>query len=62
VPGTSLARADEVRRPGTDNREKIDMRHPRLVRFFTEHPSLIQDLAKLSAAAGRVTPKGHNFH
>jgi error-prone DNA polymerase len=59
---SSLARADEVRRPGVDNREKVDMRHPRLVRFFQEHPSLATDLAKLSAATSRVMPKGRNFH
>ena len=59
---SSLARADEVRRPGVDNRERVDMRHPRLVRFFTEHPALATDLAVLSAKAGAVMPKGRNFH
>ena len=59
---SSLARADEVSRPGVDNRDKVDMRHPRLVRFFQEHPSLATDLARLSAAAGKVMPRGRNFH
>ncbi len=63
MPATSsLARSDEVRRPGVDNRDKVDMRHPRLVRFFQEHPSLATDLARLSAAAGKVMPRGRNFH
>ena len=59
---SALARADEVRRPGVDNRDKVDMRHPRMVRFFKEQPSLATDLAKLSAATGKVMPKGRNFH
>jgi error-prone DNA polymerase len=56
----ALARADEVRRPSADQREKIGPRHPRLVRFFQEEPSLARDLASLSA--GKVMPKGRNFH
>jgi error-prone DNA polymerase len=55
---SALARADEVRRPGADNREKIT--HPRLVRFFQQQPDLATDLAALSA--GKVMPKGRNFH
>jgi error-prone DNA polymerase len=56
----SLARADEVRRPSADMREKIGLRHPRTVRFFREEPALAADLASLSA--GKVMPKGRNFH
>jgi error-prone DNA polymerase len=59
---SALARADEVKRASGDNREKVDMRHPRLVRFFQQHPSLATDLARLSAAAGKAMPKGRNFH
>jgi error-prone DNA polymerase len=59
---SSLARADEVKRPGVDNRERVDMRHPRLVRFFREHPTLADDLAELSQNTSRVMPKGRNFH
>ena len=55
----SLARADEVRRPGVDMREKAALGHPRLVRFFKEEPALARDLADLSA---KVLPKGRNFH
>ena len=64
MPATSpsLARADEVRRPGVDNREKVDLRHPRLVRFFAGGAEPRHDLAKLSAATGKVMPKGRNFH
>jgi DNA polymerase III alpha subunit len=59
---SALARGDEVKRPGADHREKAGMRHPRLVRFFAENPDLARDLAKLSSAAGKVMPKGRNFH
>ncbi len=59
---SSLARADEVKRSSVDNREKVDMRHPRLVRFFQENPSLARDLADLSAKTSQVMPKGRNFH
>ncbi len=59
---SALARGDEVRRPGVDHRAKVDMRHPRLVRFFAENPDLARDLAKLSAAAGKAMPRGRNFH
>ena len=53
-------KASEVRRPQMDMREKIGPRHPRLVRFFQEEPSLARDLADLSTS--KVMPKGRNFH
>ncbi len=59
---SALARGDEVKRPGVDHRARVDMRHPRLVRFFAENPDLARDLAKLSVAAGKAMPKGRNFH
>ena len=56
----ALARADEIRRPQADMREKNALRHPRTAQFFREEPSLATDLADLSA--GKVMPKGRNFH
>ncbi|HVZ14104.1 MAG TPA: error-prone DNA polymerase [Bauldia sp.] len=47
------ARADEVARPGEDNRARNLIGHPRNVRFFKE------DDAKATHA---VMPKGRNFH
>jgi hypothetical protein len=56
------ARADEVRRPGQDYRERAErragMRHPRTVRFFEDGPTP-SDAAK---STGAVMPKGRNFH
>jgi error-prone DNA polymerase len=57
----SLARVDEVRRPTADGREKIGPRS-RLVRLAKEEPGVVHDLATLSAKAGKVMPKGRNFH
>ena len=54
----ALARADEVRRPSADMREKIGPRS-RLLTLAREEPGLAEDLADLSA---RVMPKGRNFH
>ncbi len=58
---SSLARADEVRRPGGDHREKAAAR-ARVVRLAEEEPGLAQDIAALAKAAGSVMPKGRNFH
>lgn len=58
---SALARGDEVKRPAADHREKIGP-HSRLVQLARENPGLAEDLAKLSAAAGKVMPKGRNFH
>ena len=68
VPGEAIdprARADEVRRPGQDHRERADRRagirrHPRDVRFFEDGvPAPAPDAAKATSA---VMPKGRNFH
>ncbi len=58
---SALARGDEVRRPGVDQREKIGPRS-RLVKLAREQPGIAEDLARLSAAAGKAMPKGRNFH
>jgi error-prone DNA polymerase len=67
-PGEAIdarARADEVRRPGQDHRERADRRagirrHPRDVRFFEDGaPAPAPDTAKATSA---VMPKGRNFH
>ncbi len=55
----ALARADEIRRPQVDMREKIGPKS-RLVQLAREEPGVATDLADLSA--GRVMPKGRNFH
>jgi error-prone DNA polymerase len=57
----SLARVDEIRRPTADGREKIGPRS-RLVRLAKEEPGVVHDLARISAKAGKVMPKGRNFH
>lgn len=58
---SSLARADEVRRPGADNREKIGPRS-RIVVLAKEEPGIARDLADISAKTSQVMPKGRNFH
>ena len=58
---SALARGDEVKRPAADQREKIGP-HSRLVRLAQEQPGIAEDLARLSAAAGKVMPRGRNFH
>lgn len=55
----ALARADEIRRPQVDMREKIGPKS-RLVQLAREEPGLATDLVDLSA--GKVMPKGRNFH
>ncbi len=56
------ARADEVRRPGQDHRERAEaragIRHPRNVRFFDKDPAPVDAVR----ATGKVMPKGRNFH
>jgi error-prone DNA polymerase len=45
----ALARADEVRRPGTDQRERLGP-HSRLVRLAREDPALVREIAGASAS------------
>jgi DNA polymerase III alpha subunit len=54
----SYARADEVRRPSVDMREKI-ARGSRVARLVRDEPAIAGDVAAL---AGMVMPKGRNFH
>jgi hypothetical protein len=42
-------------------REKIGPRS-RLVRLAKDEPGIADDLAKIAGEAGRVMPKGRNFH
>ncbi|HET7717989.1 MAG TPA: error-prone DNA polymerase, partial [Bauldia sp.] len=65
APGDAIdprARADEIRRPGQDYRERAErragIRHPRTVRFFEGGPAP-SDAAR---STGAVMPKGRNFH
>ncbi|MCB1488271.1 MAG: error-prone DNA polymerase, partial [Bauldia sp.] len=55
----ALARADEIRRPQVDMREKIGPKS-RLVQLAREEPGVATDLARLSV--GKAMPKGRNFH
>jgi len=57
----ALARADEVRRPIEDMREKFRP-GSRLADLLKESPELTDDLKRLAHAAGKVMPKGRNFH
>ncbi len=57
----ALARADEVCRPIEDRREKFRP-HSRLADLLKEAPELTADLQRLARAAGKVMPKGRNFH
>ncbi|MEM8811105.1 MAG: error-prone DNA polymerase [Pseudomonadota bacterium] len=62
-----LARADEVKRPQEDIRQKIKPRS-RLARLVQEAPELARDFKALSKQkdlarrTGSVLPKGRNFH
>jgi DNA polymerase III alpha subunit len=57
----ALARADEVRRPGVDPREKNNQL-ARLLRLAREEPGVVKDLQNIAERAVAVMPKGRNFH
>ena len=57
----ALARADEVRRPGVDPREKNNQL-VRLLRLAREEPGVVKDLQNIAERAVAVMPKGRNFH
>jgi len=50
-----------ARRPIEDMREKFRPRS-RLAALLREAPELTADLQRLARAAGKVMPKGRNFH
>jgi error-prone DNA polymerase len=54
----ALARADEVRRPGVDQRGRLGP-HSRLVRLAREDPALVREIA---AAKGSDQPPAQNRH
>jgi error-prone DNA polymerase len=58
---SSLARADEVKRPGADHRERAAARQ-RIDRLVRDDPEIAADLRSIAEAAGKVMPKGRNFH
>jgi error-prone DNA polymerase len=57
---SALARADEVRRPAMDMRDKIKPAS-RISHLVAEQPALREDLEALAREAHRVMPKGRNF-
>jgi error-prone DNA polymerase len=58
---SSLARADEVKRPGVDHRERAAARQ-RIGRLVRTDREIASDLLTIAEAAGKVMPKGRNFH
>jgi len=54
----ALARADEVRRPGTDQRERLGP-HSRLVRLAREDPALVREIAAGSGSDQRPQVARH---
>jgi error-prone DNA polymerase len=58
----SLARADEVRRPSADNRERPKPRRQHAVRTFDDEIAIIADFVRSTAEPADVMPKGRNFH
>jgi len=54
----ALARADEVRRPGTDQRERLGP-HSRLVRLAREDPALVREIAVPPAGDQRPPTNRH---
>ena len=54
----ALARADEVRRPGMDQRERLGP-HSRLVRLAQEDPALVREIADPPAGESRPAPARH---
>jgi len=55
-----LANADEVRRPVSDGRDRLDKRS-QLLRLIREVPGLREDYEQLARKAERVMPGGRNF-
>lgn len=57
----SLSPGDEFKRgPADDSRGRT--KNKTLVRLARDEPGLLGDLARLSADAENVMPKGRNFH
>jgi error-prone DNA polymerase len=56
-----IARADEVRRPVEEQRQKVKS-GSRLTRLIASEPDLADDFAQLGKKAASVLPKGRNFH
>jgi error-prone DNA polymerase len=54
-----IARADEVRRPVEEHRQKVKS-GSRLTRMIASDPDIADDIRKLGKAAS-VLPKGRNF-
>ena len=57
----ALARADEVRRPVDEHRQKVKP-NSRMTRLLAAEPELAAELREMYAATASVMPKGRNFH
>jgi error-prone DNA polymerase len=55
-----LARADEVRRPVDEHRQKVKS-SSRMTRLLAAEPELVEEL-RAAGGAAKVLPKGRNFH
>ena len=55
-----LARADEVRRPVDEHRQKVKS-SSRMTRLLAAEPELVEEL-RAAGSAAKVLPKGRNFH
>jgi len=56
-----MARADEVRRPVDEHRQKVKP-NSRLTRGLASEPELAAELKTMKGAARAAMPKGRNFH
>jgi error-prone DNA polymerase len=61
IGASGIARADEVRRPVEEHRQKVKS-GSRLTRLIASEPDLADDFARLGRKAASVLPKGRNFH
>ena len=57
----ALARADEVRRPVEEHRQKVKW-NSRATRLLQSEPELAADLKTFKQGVGAAMPKGRNFH
>jgi error-prone DNA polymerase len=61
IGANGLARADEVRRPVDEHRQKVKP-NSRLTRLLASEPDLVAELRALKHTPNKAMPKGRNFH